>query len=100
VAHTGTTSWRTAAPLVTEYGIDSDLCTDLTHYADQAAHAPRTYQGVLDESLRKSDYTEIPGPLEERLFNQVKPALRRHFGVRVSLTERDSRIALRLLFDS
>ncbi|WP_181785318.1 2OG-Fe(II) oxygenase [Streptomyces phytophilus] len=83
MADTGTTNWRTAAPLVAKAGIDAELCTDLIRYASTAAHSPRTYQGVLDESQRKSDYTEIPGPLEERLFSQVEPVMEQHFGVRV-----------------
>lgn len=90
MAHIASAAWRTVPPLITEYGIDSHLCDDLTRYVETATHRPRTYQGLLDETLRKSDYAEIPGDLEGRLFHQVKPMLRRHFriGVRRIPTQR------------
>lgn len=83
MAHIASAAWRTVQPLITEYGVDSHLCGDLTRHVEAAVHRPRTYQGLLDETRRKSEYAEITEVLEERLFLQVKTALRRHFGTPV-----------------
>lgn len=95
MAHLASATWRTVPPLITEYGIDSHLCDDLARYVETATHRPRTYQGLLDETLRKSDYAEIPGVLEGRLCHQVEPTLRRHFGTPVRRIPTQQSVAYR-----
>ncbi|MGM9438976.1 2OG-Fe(II) oxygenase [Streptomyces murinus] len=42
---------------------------------------PRTYQGVIDESLRKSEYIEVPPSLEELVISHCAAHVRGHFGI-------------------
>lgn len=95
MAHITSAAWRTVPPLVTEYGIDSHLCDDLTRHLAAAVHRPRTYQGLLDETVRKSEYAEITEALEERLFHQARPALRHHFGTPVCRISTQTSVAYR-----
>lgn len=89
------TPWQTAPLLVLERGIDPALLNDLTTCTSIARHHPRTFQGVLDETLRKSDYTEIPDDLEERLYLQLKIALEHHFDTRISRIPEQRAVAYR-----
>ncbi|MBB1259392.1 2OG-Fe(II) oxygenase [Streptomyces alkaliterrae] len=95
MAHIASAAWRTAPPMITEYGIDSRLCDDLSRHLEAAVHRPRTYQGRLDERLRKSEYAEISDDLERWLFQQVKPVLRHHFGTPVRRIPTQRSIAYR-----
>ncbi|MCE7080458.1 2OG-Fe(II) oxygenase [Streptomyces sp. ST2-7A] len=95
MAHVDPAAWKTVPPLVTEHGIDSHLCDGLTRHVETAVHRPRTYQGLLDETIRNSEYAEIPDPLEARLFHRVKPALRNHFRTSVGRIPTQKSVAYR-----
>ncbi|MFJ6519295.1 2OG-Fe(II) oxygenase [Streptomyces filamentosus] len=42
---------------------------------------PRTYQGVIDETLRKSEYVEIPPHLEDAVASHCFGHVRDHFEI-------------------
>lgn len=76
--------WHTASPLLIEKALPEELCDDLLCYIKDSASRPRTFQGELNETLRKSDYVEMDRDLERRVFTSTRHILVSHFGTDVS----------------
>lgn len=67
--------WHTASPLLIEKALPEELCDDLLCYIKDSASRPRTFQGELNETLRKSDYVEMDRDLERRVFTSTRHIL-------------------------
>ncbi|MEU4143100.1 2OG-Fe(II) oxygenase [Streptomyces parvulus] len=74
-------TWKSRLPLVAESAIPLSLCGALMDHAKNHAGHPRTYQGVIDESLRKSEYVEVPTRLHEAVISHCAAHLRSHFEI-------------------
>ncbi|MBT2445588.1 hypothetical protein J7F03_00490 [Streptomyces sp. ISL-43] len=48
-------TWKNRLPLVVESAIPLSLCGALMDHVKNQTARPRTYQGLIDESLRKSE---------------------------------------------
>jgi PKHD-type hydroxylase len=79
VARLAIPAWKTSPPMIKEAAIPPLLLRTLAQHIDHSPRCPRTYQGVLDENLRKSDYAELADGLELELFRQVQDDVERHF---------------------
>ncbi|MEU6709298.1 2OG-Fe(II) oxygenase [Streptomyces wuyuanensis] len=74
-------TWKSRLPLVVESAIPLSLCGALMDHVKNHTARPRTYQGVIDESLRKSEYVEIPMHLEEAVISHCAAHVRDHFEI-------------------
>ncbi|MFJ3832082.1 2OG-Fe(II) oxygenase [Streptomyces sp. NPDC090046] len=74
-------TWKSRLPLVAESAIPLSLCGALMDHVKNHTARPRTYQGVIDESLRKSEYVEIPTHLEGAVISHCATHLRGHFEI-------------------
>ncbi|MGY3201882.1 2OG-Fe(II) oxygenase [Streptomyces sp. TE5632] len=74
-------TWKSRLPLVVESAIPLSLCGALMDHVKNQTARPRTYQGVIDESLRKSEYVEVPAHLEEAVISRCATHLRGHFEI-------------------
>ncbi|MEV2203294.1 MULTISPECIES: 2OG-Fe(II) oxygenase [Streptomyces] len=74
-------TWKSRLPLVVESAIPLSLCGALTDHVKNHTARPRTYQGVIDESLRKSEYVEIPTHLQEAVISHCAAHVRSHFEI-------------------
>ncbi|SCF70155.1 PKHD-type hydroxylase [Streptomyces sp. DconLS] len=74
-------TWKTRLPLLAEGAVPLSLCAALMDHAKTRIARPRTYQGVIDESLRKSEYIEVPPALEEMVISHCAAHVRNHFGI-------------------
>lgn len=72
-------TWKTRLPLLAESVIPLSLCGALMDHVKSETARPRTFQGVVDEALRKSEYVEIPPTLEEAVIAHCVPYIRDHF---------------------
>ncbi|MFE7409561.1 2OG-Fe(II) oxygenase [Streptomyces laurentii] len=75
-------TWKTRLPLLVESAVPRSLCGALMEHAKNQSARPRTYQGVIDESLRKSEYVEVPTHLEEAVISHGAAHVRGHFEIR------------------
>ncbi|MFJ7187453.1 2OG-Fe(II) oxygenase [Streptomyces bacillaris] len=74
-------TWKSRLPLVVESAIPLSFCGALMDHVKSHTVHPRTYQGVIDESLRKSEYVEVPTRLDEAAIHYSAPYLRDHFEI-------------------
>ncbi|WP_236243061.1 2OG-Fe(II) oxygenase [Streptomyces sp. CC228A] len=75
-------TWKSRLPLVVESAIPLSLCGTLMDRMKNQTARPRTYRGVIDETLRKSEYVEIPPHhLEGAVVSHCAAHLRSHFGI-------------------
>ncbi|MEV0850433.1 2OG-Fe(II) oxygenase [Streptomyces sp. NPDC049954] len=74
-------TWKSRLPLLVESAIPLSLCGALTDHAHGQTARSRTYQGVIDESLRKSEYVEVPTYLEQAVVSHCAEHIRSHFGI-------------------
>ncbi len=66
--------WNTLGPLIVDNALPAVLCEELLRHFERSTQRPRSYQGVVDETLRKCEYVEVP----ERLANLVTAAVSPH----------------------
>ncbi|MEU3073373.1 2OG-Fe(II) oxygenase [Streptomyces laurentii] len=74
-------TWKSRLPLVEDSAIPLSLCEVLTDHVKNHTARPRTYQGVIDETLRKSEYVEVPTHLEEAVISHCAAHVRGHFEI-------------------
>lgn len=74
-------SWKTRRPLVVKEIVPDALCDEVLRHFKESPQLPRSYQGVVDESLRKCDFTVVPEPVADRVTQHIESVVRDHFGV-------------------
>ncbi|MEV6984492.1 2OG-Fe(II) oxygenase [Sphaerisporangium sp. NPDC051017] len=78
---TSTPTWNTRAPLCVDNVLPAALCLELLRHFDSSVQRPRSYQGIVNESLRKCAYAAVPQLLADRVTDTVTPHLDGYFGV-------------------
>ncbi|MEU7020273.1 2OG-Fe(II) oxygenase [Streptomyces sp. NPDC046203] len=75
-------TWHRRSPLLQEGVVPLDLCAALMDHATNETPRRRSFQGVVDSSLRDSAYVRVPVPLEEAVLSHCAAPIHGHFGVR------------------
>ncbi|MEV7783366.1 2OG-Fe(II) oxygenase [Kitasatospora sp. NPDC088351] len=74
-------SWNTLGPLIVDNALPAVLCEELLRHFEHSTQRPRSYQGVIDETLRKCKYVEVPERLANLVMAAVSPHIDAFFGV-------------------
>jgi PKHD-type hydroxylase len=75
------TPWHMRGPLVIEDVLSEQLCDDLLHSFRSSEAQPRSYQGVVDQSLRNCAFAEVPGDLADMVLKLVAHHVDGYFGI-------------------
>ncbi|MEU4581739.1 2OG-Fe(II) oxygenase [Kitasatospora aureofaciens] len=73
--------WNTLGPLTVDNALPAVLCEQLLRHFEHSTQLPRSYQGVVDEKLRKCEYVEVPEYLANLVTAAVTPHVDPFFGV-------------------
>ncbi|MCC9311931.1 2OG-Fe(II) oxygenase [Kitasatospora sp. RB6PN24] len=75
------TSWNTLGPLTVDNALPAVLCEELLRHFEHSAQRPRSYQGMVDQSMRNCEYGEVPEALANLVTAAVTPHVDAFFGV-------------------
>lgn len=75
------TTWNKRGPLTADGVLPDILCRELLRHFENSAQRSRSYQGIVDEKLRKCDFVEVPEQLANRVSAAVTPHIDGFFGV-------------------
>jgi len=73
------------SPLIVKDLLSHDECRSLIDYFEKSVALPRSYQGIVDLSIRNCTYVVVSNEVAEKLHNLVTPFIVEQFGLGAEL---------------